>query len=101
MRQYRIKEEVYPHGSVYYPQYKDDNCAGYTSWPNDPDAVNGVTEYSYFLIDKPGWPTRTEYNTTDIRHAQNLIYEDMKVVAEMQKKYTKIIYHEIPTELPW
>ena len=101
MRHYRIKEEVYPHGSVYYPQFKDDDCSGYANWPNDPEAVRGVTEYSYFLIDKVGWPTRTEYNTTDIRHAQNLIYEDMKRELEKQKKYTKVVYHEIPTELPW
>ena len=100
MRQYRIKEEVYPHGSVYYPQYKDDNCAGYANWPKDPDAVNGLTEYSYFLINENS-PFKSEYHTTDIRHAQNMIYEDMKFELERQKKYTKIIYHEIPTELPW
>lgn len=93
MKQYRIKEEVYPHGSVYYPQYKDDNCAGYANWPKDPDAVNGITEYSYFLIDK-----ETEYHTTDIRRAQNVIYDDIKIELEKQKKYIKIVYHEIPTD---
>lgn len=98
MRHYRIKEEVYPHGSVYYPQYKDDNCAGYNNWPEDPDAVNGLTEYSYFLIDKIGRRNMTKYNTTDIRHAQNAIYEDMKVELEKQKKYIKVVYHEIPIE---
>jgi hypothetical protein len=98
MRHYRIKEEVYPHGSVYYPQYKDDDCAGYANWPKDPDANLGITEYSYFLIEKTGWPTKTEYHTTDIRHAQNMIYEDMKFELERQKKYIKIVYHEIPIE---
>ena len=100
MRHYRIKEEVYPHGSIYYPQYKDDNCVGYANWPKDPDAVNGLTEYSYFL-ENDGSHFKSAYHSRDIRYAQNLIYEDMKIELERQKKYTKIVYHEISPEIPF
>jgi hypothetical protein len=84
MTHYRVKEvKITPTVSYFYPQYKEDGCAGYFN-PNDSDAVNGITEWQTF----PG-----ESRHLDIDSAMYQIRN--YIIAHKNHTGLEVVYHPI------
>lgn len=92
MRQYRIKEEIFQHGSRFTPQYKDEDCSGYYN-PSDPDAVAGYTEFNTFLVKDLTYDHRglIVFTTNNLQEAMDKIEDDKNKIQHV----VKVIYHEI------
>ncbi len=94
MKSYRIKEvQLSSNNNIFYPQYKDDDCAGYFN-PTDPDAVNGLTEWQTFYFWKNNHMELRSY--TNIVDAINFIKEHF---IESSNLTIGVVYHPVdPTK---